>query len=150
MSVNWNNLRTWNGSQEIAFEELCCQLASLKSVPPGAQFFRKGSPDAGVECFWRLPRKDKWAWQANSFRSSPNPSQWQQIDASVTTALAKHPRLTKYTVCLPLDRSDARIHNQKTFLAKWNKYIIRWRGSASKQGMTVSFEYWGQSELEFD
>ena len=41
MSINWNNLRSWNGSQESAFEELCCQLASLESAPPGAQFLEK-------------------------------------------------------------------------------------------------------------
>ena len=87
MSINWNNLRSWNGSQESGFEELCCQLASLESVPAGAEFFRKGTPDAGVECFWRLPSIDEWAWQAKYFRSAPNPNQWRQIDDSVKTAL---------------------------------------------------------------
>ena len=94
-----------------------------------------------------FPSKDEWAWQAKFFRSSPTSGQWQQIEASVETALAKHPRLTKYTVCLPLDRSDARIKNQKTFLAKWSDYIIKWQRRASKKGMSVTFEYWGQSEL---
>jgi hypothetical protein len=147
MSINWNNLRSWNGSQESAFEELCCQLASLESVPAGAEFFRKGPPDAGVECFWRLPSNDEWAWQAKYFRSAPNSSQWRQIDDSVKTALKKHPRLSKYTVCLPLDRSDARTKNQKTFLMKWSDYVVEWQRLASKRRMSVTFEYWGQSEL---
>ena len=56
-------------------------------------------------------------------------------------------RLSKYTVCLPLDRSDARIKNQKTFLAKWSDYVVKWQRLASKKGMSVTFEYWGQSEL---
>ncbi len=56
MSINWGNLRPWDGSQHSAFEELCCQLAESEHVPPGSRFVRKGAPDAGVECFWTLPR----------------------------------------------------------------------------------------------
>ncbi len=54
MSINWQNLRPWDGSQQTAFEELCCQLASCESEPLSAhaKFVRKGTPDAGVECYW--------------------------------------------------------------------------------------------------
>ena len=52
-NIEWTDLRSWNGSQREAFEELCCQLASTEPVPTGAVFVRKGVPDAGVECFWR-------------------------------------------------------------------------------------------------
>ena len=147
MSINWNNLRSWNGSLANSFEELCCQLASNESVPNGSQFFRKGTPDAGVECFWRLPNGDEWAYQAKFFRSSPSATQWREIDESVKNALEKHPRLTKYTICLPVNRSDARVVRQKSFLTKWNEYIVKWQSLASKKNMSVSFEYWGQSEI---
>ena len=147
MSINWNNLRPWNGSQDSSFEELCCQLAALEAVPTGSQFFRKGTPDAGVECFWRLPNTDEWAWQAKFFRSALTSTQWQQVDKSAKTAIEKHPRLTKYTVCFPLDRADARIGEQKSFLMKWNQHVAKWQRLAAKKGMSITFEYWGQSEI---
>jgi hypothetical protein len=147
MSINWNNLRPWNGSQENSFEELCCQLAALEAVPAGSQFFRKGTPDAGVECFWRLPNTDEWALQAKFFRSALTSAQWQQVDKSAKTAIEKHPRLTKYIVCFPLDRADARIAKQTSFLTKWTQHVAKWQGLATKRGMSVTFEYWGQSEI---
>ncbi len=147
MAINWNKLRPWNGSAEDAFEELCSQLAAAESVPDGSRFFRKGTPDAGVECFWRLPKGDEWGWQAKFFRSSPDKAQWKQIDESVNTALKKHPNLTQYTICLPIDLSDARVGNRESSLEKWGKRVSRWRQAAEKTGMSVSFDYWGQSEI---
>ena len=113
MSVNWLDLRPFNGSQHAAFEEICCQLAAAETPPPGSQFLRKGAPDAGVECYWVLPDASEWGWQAKFFLSPPDGSQWAQIDKSVTTALEKHPRLSRYVVCLPIDRQDPRIDNQQ-------------------------------------
>src|SRR5947209_7590252 len=109
MNINWQNLRPWNGSQNLAFEEICCQLVSYETVPPGSNFIRKGAPDAGVECYWALPTGDDWGWQAKFFPFVPKANQWLQISESVKTALEKHPRLTSYTICLPIDRQDPRI-----------------------------------------
>jgi hypothetical protein len=147
MSINWHSLRSWSGSQEHSFEELCCQLAAAEPVPAGSQFFRKGTPDAGVECFWRLPNGDEWTWQAKFFRTLLGPSQWAQIDKSVTTALGKHPRLTKYTVCLPLDLPDERGKGRTSALQKWQDHVAKWGQLAAKRRMSVSFEYWGQSQI---
>lgn len=148
MSIDWNKLRSWNGSQASAFEELCCQLAAVESVPDGSRFFRKGTPDAGVECFWQLPNGDEWAWQGKFFRTAPGPAQWTQIDKSVTKAIGKHPRLTKYTVALPVDRSDAGIDGKKSFFETWNERVTKWQGLADDRGMSVEFEeYWGQSDI---
>lgn len=147
MSINWDNLRSWNGTVNGAFEELCSQLAVSEAAPTGSRFFRKGTPDAGVECFWQLPDSQEWAWQAKWFRFSPTPNQWQQIDKSVNQALGKHPNLTKYTVCLPLNRSDGREDEQESFLDKWNARVISWQAKAEQLGMTVTFDFWGESEI---
>jgi len=146
-SINWQNLRSWNGSQHSAFEELCCQLASYEeSLSPGSIFIRKGAPDAGVECFWRLPNLEEWAWQTKFFFSTEE-TQWKQLDESVKTALDKHPNLTSYTVCLPLDRQDPRIDQQKWFMDKWNERVHKWENWAQARGRTVSFLYWGEHEI---
>ncbi len=147
MSFSWKKLRTLNGSIEKAFEELCCQLAAGDPPEEDAKFIRKGTPDAGVECFWKLANGDEWAWQSKWFVSSPEKSQWNQINHSVKAALDAHPNLKKYTVCLPIDRPDSPQRGKKTCLQKWYENVVEWETLANKKGMKVSFEYWGESEL---
>ena len=147
MSVNWQNLRPLNGSQQSAFEELCCQLAAYEKAPLGSKFIRKGAPDAGVECYWKLANGDEWGWQAKFFLAAPGTNQWHQLDESVEKALEKHPRLTNFTICLPIDRQDPRIGQQKWFMDKWNDYVRKWEGWAQKKGAAVEFIYWGLHEI---
>lgn len=146
MSFDWRNLRTLNGSQHSSFEELCCQLAFYEAVPPGAVFTRKGAPDAGVECFWKLPDRTERAWQAKFF-AEVGKNQWAQLDKSVSTALTKHPQLSVYTVCLPLDRRDPRVEERKGLMDEWNAHVDKWQGWARAKGMFVEFDYWGEHEL---
>ena len=117
--INWHRLRPLEGSQHKAFEELCAQLASSEVIANGG-FVRKGSPDAGVECYWELPNKNLYAWQAKFFLSTPQESQWKQLDESVRAALAKHEKLVRYTVCIPLDRSDPRRADSEWFMDQWD------------------------------
>ena len=140
--LNWDSLRS-DIDIRHSFEELCCQLARYESIPDGSKFIRKGTPDAGVECFWILPNDSEWAWQAKWFRTAPTSQQWTQIDKSVKKALEKHPNLTKYTICLPTDRSDPRRKGEKSSLDKWNNYVCTW-----KKIKNIDFEYWGTSEIE--
>jgi hypothetical protein len=144
---SWHNLRTYKESQSAAFEELCCQLAAHEPVPEGSLFRRKGVPDAGVECYWELVNQEMWAWQAKFFTFVPGDSQWTQMDNSVTTALIKHPTMVRYTVCLPLDRADPRLDNQKWFMDKWQDHVEKWKKQAHDLGMHTEFEYWGQHEI---
>ena len=106
MNLDWNAIRSLDGSQAKGFEELCAQLARAET-PAGARFERTGDPDAGVECYCVLPDGSEWGWQAKYF-DSLNSSRWRQLDSSVRTALEKHPRLARYFVCAPLiDRMPA-------------------------------------------
>ena len=145
MNVDWRSIRPLNGARDKGFEELCSQLARSEIVD-GARFIRKGSPDAGVECYAVNENGSESAWQAKYFLALGN-SQWSQIDESVGTALRKHPRLTRYVVCLPLDLPDARVPGKKSALARWISHVEKWRKWAAQREMTVEFEYWGSSEL---
>lgn len=147
MATDWHKLRSLNGSQEKGFEELCCQLAAGEARPAGSSFVRKGTPDAGVECFWTSPSGDEEGWQAKYFLSPPNTGQWGQIDESVKTALEKHPRLRRYVVCVPVDRSDRRNKGDKSLLDRWNERVVTWQRWAAKRKMSVEFVYWGDHEL---
>ena len=143
--LDWNSIRPHGGSKAHSFEELCAQLARVES-PKDARFKRKGAPDAGVECFCILKNVDEWGWQAKFFHTLGD-NQWTQIDRSVKTALEKHPSLTRYFICAPYDRPDARTDNRQSALQKWDEYVKKWEACASKQGRQVEFIWWGASEL---
>ena len=144
-SLDWNGIRPLNGSQAAGFEELCAQLARVES-PTDAKFHRKGSPDAGVECFCILPGGREWGWQAKCF-TALGASQVAQLDESVRRALDKHPQLVRYFVCIPIDRPDARLPGQTSALERWESHAQKWQGWAQDRGMEVQFIWWGSSEL---
>jgi hypothetical protein len=145
LDVDWQSICALGGSKADAFEELCAQLARATS-PAGAAFIRKGTPDAGVECYAVLPSGDEWGWQAKYF-SSQGDSQWAQIDESVEHALIKHPELVKYFVCVPIDLSDARISGKKSAKQRWDDRVVKWKGLATKRGMSVEFLWMGSHEM---
>ena len=145
MALDWKEIHMHNGSQAGGFEELCAQLARA-GTPTGAKFYRKDSPDAGVECFSVLPDGSEWGWQAKYF-DTLGPSQWAQLDESVKRALGKHPALVRYYVCIPLDRRDPRVPGQKSAMERWKERVQKWNGWAQEMGRSVEFEWWGSSEL---
>ena len=144
--INWNAIRTLNGSQRDGFEELCAQLARAES-PPDATFIRTGSPDAGVECYCVFPNGGEWGWQAKFFTTPLRDPQWRQLDESVKRALNAHTNLTQYIVCAPRDRSDGRRLGGATELQRWEERVGRWAEWAAHRDMHVEFVWWGSSEL---
>ena len=115
-------IRAINGSQHFAFEELCCQLAALDPRPSNAKFIRKGpGADAGVECYVRYADGSEAGWQAKFFDGFGN-SQLTQLTESFNQAIAKHPRLTCYFVCLPIDLKDGRVGRGKSEGQRWNDW----------------------------
>ncbi|TWU43653.1 hypothetical protein Poly51_62320 [Rubripirellula tenax] len=147
MSIDWNNLRPLNNSKNDGFEELCCQLAEAESLSGYESFVRKGTPDAGVECYWVHQDGTERAWQAKYFREFLGKQQWNEIDASFRVALAKHPKLTHYYICLPQDLSDGRVKNQKSAKDKWDELVKTWKADARKLGREIEIVFWGQSQL---
>ena len=153
-SINFSNIRAHNGSQASGFEELVCQLANLQKPENALRFTRKegAGGDAGVECYWVLEDDSEICWQAKYFPDRMNPSRWKQLDNSFETALERHPNLTKYIICLPLDKTDIRRKGRggKKVVSdedKWNTHVQKWKDMAQKQGRSVEFEYWGKHEI---
>jgi hypothetical protein len=146
VQISWKHIRTLNGSQSEGFEEFCSQLARREPVPEGSAFTRKGTPDAGIECYSTSPTGDEFAWQAKYFLSLDN-TQWSQLDDSVKTALDKHPRLTRYYVCVPTNLPDARLAEQTSAYQKWLDHVAKWSAWANDKGMTVDFVWWGSHEM---
>lgn len=146
-NLNWNHIRSINNSQKEGFEELVCQLAKNDDHVDSKVFVRKGSPDAGVECFWILNDDKEICYQAKFFTTPLTNTQWSEIDESVKTALEKHPNIKKYIISIPQDRADARVTGKKSFLQKWDSAVIKWKEWAKQKNREVEFIYEGSSEL---
>ncbi|MCC5847921.1 MAG: hypothetical protein JJU29_07480 [Verrucomicrobia bacterium] len=144
-TLDWRSIRPLNGNRHAGFEELCAQLARCET-PPAAKFVRKGTPDAGVECFCQFPDGSEWGWQAKYVFSIDNQS-LGQADGSVNKALDSHPNLKRYFLCFPCDRPDARLPRQTSALQKWNRRVTKWKRWAAAKGMDVEFIPWDSSEL---
>lgn len=147
MTINWNNIRSLENSQNEGFEELVCQLARNENTTNRKKFIRKGKPDAGVECFWVLDNDNEEVWQAKFWTSSLENSQWTQADSSVKTALDKHPKMVKFYLAMPIDPPDARLANTTSMLEKWEQRVSKWEGWAADRSMTVEFVAWWSSDL---
>ncbi|ADC61777.1 P-loop NTPase family protein [Allochromatium vinosum] len=146
MTLRWQDIKSFNNSQNNAFEELVCQLAREESIEGRKEFYRVAAPDGGVEAYCVLGNGDEYGWQAKYF-SSMGTSQWNQVEDSFKTALSTHPRLKKYFICIPLDRQDPRREQQTWFMDRWNEKTKAWADYVKSQGRDIIFEYWGSSEL---
>jgi len=153
-NIDFRNIRTLEGRQDVAFEEFCCQIARRsKGVPPCSTFFRlRGAGgDGGVECLWRLPNGEEWGWQAKYIFTLKK----DQLDESVRTALKIHPKLTRYTFCLPFNLTGATARRGKGEIEKYRHFENSWQSMARRKHMRVKFIRLGKTELlddllEFD
>ena len=145
--IDFHNIRPVDGSRQDGFEELCCQLASLEPSRAGSHFVRKGrGGDAGVECFVRHRDGTETGWQAK-YLFDWNQRTSSQLDASIRTALEKHPQLTEYVVCLPFDLPDARSGGTTSAREKWERWQTKWKKKAEGEQRELTITLWGRSEL---
>ena len=124
--INWSQIRS-EDSKQASFELLCSQVARLKKPTSGIEFIPNGNPDGGVDCYWELENSDIHAWQAKFFHKLEK-SQWAQIDSSVKDAIKNYPKLTKYTVCVPLNLANSKQNStrQKSARQKWEQHKEKW------------------------
>jgi hypothetical protein len=98
--TSFDTLRTWEGEQSRAFEELSFQLLKGQ-VPAGIRAIRTGNPDGGVEWYATLPDGTEVGWQAKHVKG---------IDALLTAMTDSVKRAVK-------ERPDLRT---LTFVISWN------------------------------
>ena len=85
-------------------------------------------------------------WQAKYFFDFGS-SQVSQLDESIEQALTKHPRLTRFIVCIPFDLRDERVGQAKTQLQRWRDWVKKWKARAAKKRRKLSLELWSKSAL---
>ncbi|MBR0574049.1 MULTISPECIES: NACHT domain-containing protein [Pasteurellaceae] len=147
MSIDWKKIRSYEGSQQSAFEELVCQIAHNKFAPNTQnKYVRVKAPDGGVESYLTFPNGDEFGWQAKYFFDIQN-SQFDQIEKSFKTVIDKHPNLKKYYVCCPIDKQDPRIEGKQYLQDRWHHFVNKCKKIADDKGITLEIEYWGAFEL---
>ena len=144
-TIDWRAIRPYKGSRSRGFQQLCVELA-MGEKSQNANFRIPGDPDGGVDCYEILEDGAERGWQAKYFESLGD-SQFSQMDESVRTALMRHPRLTRYIICMPQDLADPRIEGRAYAQDRWNRHVAKWTQWAKKRGMDVEFEMWGESWL---
>lgn len=153
INLDFANIRNHDGSQDKGFEELVCQLAHLMPPDNARYFVRKEGDggDGGVECYWKLNDDTEYAWQAKYFLDVITDNQWNEISKSVENALKKHPKLTRYYICLPRDWTDSRKmvkgKRVKSSWDKWIEHVAQWQQLACEKGMEVEFQYWCKHDI---
>lgn len=135
--IQFLDIRSLDGKQSQGFEELCVQLLPwlvAESIERVVRVDGRGG-DGGVEAIAHTVSGQCVGLQSKFF-SDLDRAQWTQVDRSVKTAIDKHPELTRYLVCVPLERTPAQIK-------KWNDLVVAWQ----KLKPMLSVEWVGSSEL---
>lgn len=151
--IDFTQIRPHEGSRHTGFEELIAQLASLEERPDSSIFVRKGrGGDGGVECFVASSNGDERGWQAKYiFEWDANLE--AQLNKSMEAALAKHPRLTELTVCIPFDLPDGRPNQgksparKKSARQKWELWKSGWEQKAAGQQRRLTISLWDGGAL---
>lgn len=114
-------IRSWEGSQHRAFEELCYQLRDL--TPRGASSHKLGNPDGGYEWFVRHRNGVEWGWQAKF--SDDVESLLKMMETSLRTVVSKRPNCRRLTFCIPIDLPGGVDPGRKK--SAWQKFEDRKR-----------------------
>lgn len=147
--MNWRNIRTYNNSQNNAFEELVCQLARNEKNDAYVKFIKLGAPDGGLEAFWKLKDNSEQGWQAKYVFSIEEAI--AQANDSFRTALNTHPELTTFILAVPFDLPDPTYERKgkviKSGRKKWEDKVKKWKEDAKKLNREMEIYLWDASTL---
>ena len=143
-SIDFRSIRPHHGSQHGGFEEIVCQFAALETAR-GVPFHRKGAgADAGLECFRLEVDGSETGWQAKYFFEFGS-SEATQLRKSFSHAIARHPQISRFIVCLPFNLSDGRVGNRISERDRWNRWVqARAKAIAPRK---VAIELWDETQL---
>jgi hypothetical protein len=147
--LDFTRIRNHRGTQMGGFEELCCQLAALEDPAEGSSFIRKGSgADQGLECYRSYSDGHEVGWQAKYFINGFESGQVSDLNDSLKRALAAHPQLRKFVVCLPIDLRDNRSGNKKSETQRFETWRGKSVAAAATAGRELTIELWSASSIE--
>jgi hypothetical protein len=148
LRIDFTGIREHRGTQMGGFEELCCQLAALDDPVEGSRFLRKGpGADQGLECYRMYPDGREVGWQAKYFINGFESTQAADLAESLLRAMAAHPNLKKFVVCLPIDLQDNRSGKKLSQVQRYEKWRDESTKAAAAQGRTLEIELWSASSI---
>lgn len=141
---SFDTLRTWNGSQDRAFEEIGYQL--LKGdVPEGSTAIRTGNPDGGVEWYVILANGDEHGWQAKHVHGID--ALLTAMTKSVKTVVVERPKLRKLTFVISWNLATGTSGNEKkSQRQKYEDKVAAWKKNI-KGAADIDFALIQGSEL---
>lgn len=148
LRMDFNNIREHRSTQMGGFEELCCQLAALEDPVEGSRFVRKGpGADQGLECYRTYTDGSEIGWQAKFFMNGFESTQVGDIAESLQRAMAGHPQLKTFIVCLPIDLQDNRSGKKLSQVQRYEKWRSESIKAAATQGRILKIELWSASSI---
>lgn len=150
--MNWSTFQHHGEAPATAFESFVTQLFDRWCRAEFGKRLRhihaldgRGG-DGGVEAFAVLDDGSEVGLQAKWFSDSFDAGRTEQVKNSLSQARRRHPRLTRYIVCLPEDLKDSKDigKKQKSELDRWNELVA----GAATDHPGVVVEYWGNTKLE--
>jgi hypothetical protein len=142
-ATDFKSIRSWRGSQDQAFEELCYQLRD--PTPASAELIKTGSPDGGLEWYFKYNNGVEWGWQAKySFNID---SLLGLMEKSLRTVAAKRPHCRRLTFCIPFDLPDERRGaERKSAREKFEDRKKTWRQKI-KGADKIKIDLWSEGDL---
>ena len=141
MPADFKLIRSWDGSKDRAFEEICYQLLREPQDLPADMVgrpIRTGNPDGGVEWYALRPDGEQWGWQAKYIDDIDD--LLNAMTATVTRVVAERPTLTKLTFCIPWNLSAGTAKGKrKSARQKYDDKVDTWK-------QTIP----GTGKIEFD
>lgn len=146
--MDFTGIREHRGTQMGGFEELCCQLAALEDPAEGSRFIRKGpGADQGLECYRKYADGREIGWQAKYFMNKFESTQVDDLAESLQRAMAAHPQLKKFIVCLPIDLQDNRSGKKLSQVQRYENWSEKCINAAAAAGRILEIELWSASSI---
>jgi hypothetical protein len=141
---SFDTLRSWDGSQARAFEELSYQLLK-SSVPSGSHAIRTGNPDGGVEWYATLTGGTEWGWQAKHVHGTD--ALLTAMTSSVQRVVQDRPKLVKLTFVISWNlatstRRGARLSQRQ----KYDRKVASWKSTVPGAAL-IEFDLIQESDL---
>lgn len=148
LSLDFKRIREHRGTQNGGFEELCCQLAALEDPAVGSRFIRKGpGADQGLECYRAYADGHEIGWQAKYFINGFGDGQVEDLADSLKRALAAHPQLTKFVVCLPIDLRDNQSGKKASEVQRYERWRKKSIEAIATEGRAIEIELWSAASI---
>ncbi|MDQ1246645.1 MAG: hypothetical protein QG597_1013, partial [Actinomycetota bacterium] len=142
--ASFRTLRTWEGEQSRAFEELAYQLLRSQ-VPAGTRAIRTGNPDGGVEWYASLPDGTEWGWQAKHVDGVD--ALLTAMTGSVERVAKDRPKLTKLVFVISSNLATGKNRaNRKSQRQKYEDKVAAWKATIPRAS-EITFELVQESDL---